>query len=102
MAMDDAAKLSVLEQVAGMARARVADALKSTVEHEVMEQEMAMEDVPSRHSKFEHVVAEISNIAEAQHADRVLAASMWNADTDGRIMEFAERLVRGSTVQAQS
>jgi hypothetical protein len=90
--MDNPTKVSTLERVAGMARARVEDALKSTVERELVTDKFG-ELAPPRHSKFEHVVAERVP-GTAQHQDKSLASSIWGPDSEGeeRIKEFAERL----------
>jgi uncharacterized protein YceH (UPF0502 family) len=80
---------AVLEMVAKTARARVEDMLKSTVERELV----VMEDMAApRHSKFEHVVAEVHNAAAADREDQSLANSMWGSEKEDRIRAFADRL----------
>jgi hypothetical protein len=87
--MDVSDTTTMLERGAKTARARVEDALKSTVEQEVV----IMEDMAvPRHSKFEHVVAEVHNAAAADREDKSLANSMWGSGREDRIRAFAERL----------
>lgn len=89
--MDSSTKVSTLERVAEMARSRVDDALKSTVERELVADEFFDMMAPPQHSKFEHVVASKLNDPTA---DKALTKSVWGSDSvsDDRIKEFAERL----------
>jgi hypothetical protein len=88
--MDETVKDSGLHLMAQRARARVAEALKSTVEREVL----ASEPDDLGHSKFDHVVAVIERAGQSED----LVASLWGSESEARIQEFASRLARQKAV----
>lgn len=78
---------SDIAQAASEVRARVEEALKGTIEHELIRYDPAVMGF----SKFEHVV---SPVEEEVEADSSLASSLWGEGDDERVRAFAERLTK--------
>jgi hypothetical protein len=87
--MEESNSVETIEQVAALARTRVNEALKSTVELELLQVDPSM----MAHSRVDHVVSEVKVISSDLAAtDEALSASVWGSASEEKIRRFAERL----------